>query len=89
MPETLAAPKAGDKCPIDGGAFVKRAQPTDAQRTAAKDRDNPVPLPPFVDSADPVQVHELGELYVCSSCGYRTRIKPDAAPAPRDQKAGE
>lgn len=85
MPDTLAAPKAGDKCPVDGGTFVHRPQPTDAQRAAAKDRDNPVPLPPFLDSADPAQVHDLGDLYVCGSCGYRTRMKGDdkpAAPAP-------
>jgi hypothetical protein len=89
MPETLAAPKAGDKCPIDGGAFVRRAPATDAQRTAARDRDNPIPLPPFVDSADPVQVHELGELYVCGSCGYRTRIKAEKAPDAPAKKDGE
>jgi hypothetical protein len=89
MPEVLPAPKVGDKCPVDGGDFAKRAQPTDAQRAASKDRDNPVPLPPFVDSADPAQVHELGELYVCRTCGYRTRMKGEPANDTRGKKDGE
>lgn len=90
MAETIPAPKVGDDCPIDGGEFVRREPATDKQRAAAKDRDNPVPFPPLVDSATEGQIAELGELYVCATCGYRTRMhpeapepEPEAAPAPQ------
>jgi hypothetical protein len=82
-PIRTPAPKPGDKCPNCGGDFVPRAQPTDAQRAAAKDRDNPVPLPPFADSADPAQIAELGALHECARCHYLTRIKADKPRARR------
>lgn len=67
----------GDPCPVCGGAFRPVPAPTDAQRAAANNRDNPVPLPPHVDSATPDQLEDLGRLHRCADCGYLTRWKTD------------
>lgn len=75
--EVTPAPKPGDPCPQCGGAFVERPAATPEQRAAAADRDNPVPMSPHVDSAAPAQIAELGALYVCQRCDYRTRMKPE------------
>jgi hypothetical protein len=92
MADKKPTPKQGDPCPNCDSDFMLIPAPSDAQRAAAKDRDNPVPLPPFVDSADPTQIDELGELYECARCHYRTRIQreepePARAPAPAPQAA--
>lgn len=89
MSETKPAPKAGDKCPQCGGDFVRRAPATDEQRAAARDRDNPVPLSPFTDGADPAQIAELGELHECQGCHYRTRIKTETAKPKRGGKSDD
>ena len=65
-------------CPVCGGELVAVPAPTDEQRAAAADRENRVPLPPHVDSATKEQLAELGALYTCASCGYKTRIKAAA-----------
>jgi hypothetical protein len=69
-------PKAwavGDPCPACSGELKPVPAPTDAQRTAAANRDNPVPLPPTVDSAEDAQIRELGALHRCT-CGYQSRV---------------
>jgi hypothetical protein len=53
--------------------------PTDAQRAAAANRDNPVPLSPLVDGAAVAQLAELGPLYRCVPCAYQFRITPARA----------
>jgi hypothetical protein len=58
--------------------FVAIPAPTDAQRAAAAHKDNPAPLPPFVDHATAAQIAELGPLFACGRCGYRTRISATA-----------
>jgi hypothetical protein len=89
MPETLSGPQ-GRRQMSDRWRRVRAPRAGDrcAARRGERPRQ-PVPLPPFVDSADPVQVHELGELYVCGSCGYRTRIKAEKAPDQPAKKDGE
>ena len=65
----------GDPCPGCGGPLLKAQQPTDAERAAAKDRDNPIPLPPHYDTAPAADVEEHGELYRCPQCGPQIRAK--------------
>jgi hypothetical protein len=78
----------GDPCPACSGELTPIPQPSDALRAAAANRDNPTPLPPTVDHADPTQIAELGALHRCIDCGYQSRVPVDAdavddrAPAP-------
>ncbi|SRR6266542_6536641 len=90
MSETTPAPAAGDPCPNCGGAFVAHRAPTDAERAAATNRENPVAYPPRVDSATAEQIAELGGLHVCGDCGYQTRIGAtlDEQVEARDEKSG-
>lgn len=81
MSVTKPAPKPGDPCPACGDELVKQRIPSDAEYTASRDRENPIPLPPRTDSASPAQRGELGELYACRHCGYKTRVAPGAAAA--------
>lgn len=66
--------KRGDPCPTCGGELKKAAVPTDDQWRHAVDRENPQALPPGVDTANPEQRKELGELYRCGTCGYTARF---------------
>lgn len=68
-----------DPCPACNGTLKKAPQATPAQRAKAKDRDDPVFLPPHYDTASLDQIAELGELWRCDRCGYPHREKP--APA--------
>lgn len=81
MPAVKPEPKIGDKCPQCGGEFVEQPAPSAEQRAAAAHRENPVVLPAFLDPATEQQRAELGALYVCNRCGYRTRMKPAEAEA--------
>lgn len=87
MAPTLPAPKQGDPCPIDGGELVAQRAPTDEERAAAANQDTPLILPGNVDTATKAQRAELGALYQCRSCGYKTRIKDgdDQGDASRDR----
>lgn len=78
MSVTKAQPKAGDKCPQCDGEFRHIRPATPEEYAAAIHRENPRTLPAFVDGADPKQIAELGELYVCRDCGYQTRIPATA-----------
>lgn len=73
--------KAGDRCPNCGGEFVAAPTPTPEQRQKAGDRENPEQLPPHFDSATDLQREQLGALFKCSSCGYKTRLPLQAKPA--------
>lgn len=75
MAETKQAPRQGDACPQCGGQLVAVPEPTADQRRAAADRENGTPLPAHVDNATEQQRKELGGLYKCAQCGYRTRIR--------------
>jgi hypothetical protein len=86
---TVAKPWAvGDPCPGCNGDLKPVPLPTDAQRAAASNRDNPVPLPPTVDHADPPQIAELGTLHRCGGCGYASRVLA-AKPAAKRGKGGD
>jgi hypothetical protein len=67
----------GDACPACSGDLKPVPLPSEAQRAAAANKDNPVPLPPTVDHADPAQIEELGNLHRCG-CGYQSRVVPPA-----------
>lgn len=70
----------GDVCPNCGGAFVEVAAPTPEQRAAAARHDEPMPLPPYLDTATEQVIADKGALYRCSGCPYRARLLPaDAA----------
>src|SRR3954453_2047701 len=64
--------KIGDRCPNDGGELRPVPAPTEKERAMTRDRDNPTPLRPGVDTATEQQVAELGNLYRCASCGYQS-----------------
>lgn len=71
--------KRGDPCPADGGELRPAPVPTDEQFKKAFDRENPVPLAPSMDTANPQQRAELGELHRCVTCRYQTRFPVEAA----------
>jgi Zn ribbon nucleic-acid-binding protein len=77
----------GDKCPACSVASSSPfPQPSDAQRAAAANHDNPTPLPPTVDHASPEQVAELGDLHRCTTCGYSSRAVKTEAKAKKTGK---
>lgn len=92
MSVTKPEPKTGDACPQCGGEFRAATVPTDEQRAAALNRENPTVLPPNTDTATKDQLEELGVLHTCRECKYQTRIKAegsaedDAAAAPAKRK---
>lgn len=69
----------GDPCPNCSGTLEPVPQPTAQQRQLAANRDNPIPLPPFVDTASEEQIRELGDLHRCGRCGYITRFRKEGA----------
>src|SRR5436190_23245843 len=87
---TKPEPKIGDTCPQCDGAFRQARIPTDEQRAAAANRENPTMLPPNTDTATTGQLEELGVLHTCRDCGYQTRIKLQAEAADAgDEKAAK
>jgi hypothetical protein len=91
MSQTKPEPKAGDPCPTCGGELAAYREPTDAERDAAANRENPVPFAAYVDTASREQRATLGPLHQCRGCGYQTRIKPEGddarASSPRRPRA--
>lgn len=75
MSVTKPQPKAGDRCPQCDAPFRKARVPTDEQRAAAGNRENPTVLPPNSDTATKEQIAELGVLHTCLGCNYQTRIR--------------
>lgn len=75
MAETKPEPKAGEPCPNCGGELKAAYQPTDEERTAARRREDPIPLRPGSDTGTAEQIKALGDLHTCRECGYNTRIK--------------
>lgn len=78
MAKTQPAWKVGDPSPAGGGAMVHYRPATAEEWAAFTHRETPRSLPPRVDTANPDQIAELGELYVDEATGYKTRVKPDA-----------
>jgi hypothetical protein len=78
----------GDACPACSGELAPVSKPTDAQRAAANNRDNPTPLPPTVDSATPEQIAELGDLHRCRGCGYSARVAASQAKGKKAKSTG-
>jgi hypothetical protein len=68
----------GDACPNCGGELVAARVPTDEEFRKAFDRENPVALPPYTDTANPDQREELGELHICHDCGYKARFEAES-----------
>jgi hypothetical protein len=68
----------GDHCPACDGDFRAAKVPTPAQRDAAARRENAVALPAHYDTATAEDRATLGALFVCASCGYKTRFLIDA-----------
>jgi hypothetical protein len=83
MSETKPQPKAGEPCPQCGAPFRKATVPTEEQRAAATNRENPTVLPPNSDTATKEQIEKLGVLHTCLGCNYQTRIKDEDTRAPR------
>lgn len=66
--------KPGDPCPACSGTLEPAPVPTDDQRAAADDRERRQPLPYRADTATVKQRQQLGALFVCNECGYKTRF---------------
>lgn len=71
----------GDACPACGGEFRAAKAPTAAEREAAARHENAVALPAHYDTATADDRATLGALFVCATCGYKTRFPEDAEPA--------
>src|SRR5262249_37028831 len=70
--------KRGDACPNCAGELRAAVVPTADQRRLAEDREVRQPLPYGADTASEQQRDELGELFVCDRCGYKTRFPLEA-----------
>lgn len=84
--------KRGDKCPSCSAELRPAVVPTDEQRRGAEDREKRQVLPFGADTANAEQRRDLGELYVCDRCGYKTRFpleESDAADSHGDGGNGE
>jgi hypothetical protein len=79
MVETDAKPWAvGDACPNCAGALTPVPAATPEQYAAAMHKEHPVPLPIYLDTADPASLPALGDLHRCP-CGYAARVPKAAA----------
>lgn len=73
--------KLGDPCPSCGRDELTAAGvPTDDQRRLAEDKDVRLVLPYGFDNATAQQRQDLGALYVCDHCGYKTRFPLEESP---------
>lgn len=79
MAETKPQPKKGDPCPVCGDEFVDVRAATPEERAKASDRENPINLGKYVDTASAAVLEELGPLAQCRRCGYKTRYAPETA----------
>jgi hypothetical protein len=77
--------KMGDRCPACDGIFRAAKAPTAAEREAAGRRENAVALPAHYDTASAEFRAEHGALFVCTTCGYKTRFP--VADAAKSEKA--
>lgn len=68
----------GDNCPNCGGELHPAPVPSDKDFARFTDRENPGHLPYGSDTASPDQRAELGELFVCDRCGYKTRFAAES-----------
>jgi len=69
----------GDQCPNCGGELHAAPVPTDKEFARFTDRENPGHLQHGADTASPEQRAELGELFVCDRCGYKTRFPAESS----------
>jgi hypothetical protein len=76
MAKTLPTPKAGDKCPIDGGAFqVDPAQePEGMIDRHTKNADSPFGAARYAEQVR-AKVADEGVIHRCVTCGYQSRFK--------------
>lgn len=79
----------GEPCPACGGDLKPAPVPTAAQRHAAADHENPVPLPAHFDTATEEFRAEHGALSRCVGCGYASRFPLDQADGAADAADGE
>ena len=68
----------GDNCPNCGGELHPAPVPSEKDFARFTDRENPGHLPYGSDTASPDQRAELGELFVCDRCGYKTRFPAES-----------
>lgn len=66
--------KRGDACPNCGAEMHPAPVPSDKDFARFTDRENPGHLQAGADTANPDQRAELGELFACDRCGYKTRF---------------
>jgi hypothetical protein len=80
--------KRGDNCPSCHGELQAAYVPTDDELRRARDHENPIALPTGADTATPEQRDDLGELFVCGRCGYRTRFAAEQGEPASDRNGG-
>jgi hypothetical protein len=71
--------KRGDSCPNCGHELHAAPVPSDKEFARFTDRENPGHLMTGADTASPEQRAELGELFVCDHCGYKTRFPAESS----------
>jgi hypothetical protein len=64
----------GDLCPVNGLPFVPALVPTEDEYARLTDRENPVVLSTYHDTASKAVRAQLGALYFEPHSGYRTRF---------------
>jgi hypothetical protein len=69
----------GDVCPNCGSPFALVTAPTAEQRAAAARHEEPMPLPPHLDTATEQVIADKGALYRCTGCPYKARLLPEGA----------
>ncbi len=79
--------KPGDPCPNCGGPMPKVPRPSPERIRAAQDPTNGVAIPQTFDTANEATYDELGDLYRCTPCDSKVRVK--AALADEQAKAPE
>lgn len=70
--------KVGDPCPNCGGPMPLVPRPPADRVKASKDQMNGVPIPQTFDTAPEETIDELGDLYRCTPCDCKVRVKPGA-----------
>lgn len=66
--------KFGDPCPVNGLPFYPALVPTEAEYKRLADKENPIVLSKWHDTASPEQRAELGALYFEPHSGYKARF---------------
>jgi hypothetical protein len=71
--------KVGGPCPNCGGEMRKVPRPSPERVKASKDPAQGTPVPQTFDTAPDEVIDELGDLYRCTPCDSKVRVKTGSA----------